>query len=557
MKHLFLNVRLFSIFILAFSSNFLNGQLQYQRSTDSILGHKVVLDKEGHVLSWYKPEIPGRAYSHVSKLASEYLLKKVPTDPKTGLPLYLVTCCFQKNNKNQIIGEEWPHNPACFYAGSVQSFAVQYYQFTGDTRFIELVRGMLDHQLNFGTTPSDFKWPEVPYASSDPFEKIYNGATQWEHEASRGDGLHVIEPDKVGELGISYLKFYEITSDQKYLRAAINCASSLAKNIRDLSHEKSPFIATITEKSPWPFRVNARTGVVVSEYCSNVIEPIRLFDELIRIKDIISLDTAIANDCIKALKLATDWLFSRNGPMHTYIWNAYFEDIPNDPDRTNRNQLTPGEVAKYLIRNPKLSPDIKKDVPALIYWIASVFKTDNLDAIKEQTWCYEPMGSHTARYGAVCAMWYAYTGDTFFKEQAYRFLNVATYMTLSDGYVAVGPTWPGAWFSDGYSDYVRHFMDALAAVPEWAPEGENHMLFSTSIVQSIQYSNSQIDFKVFDNVANVVFRLKSKPKKILINGNQLIGYSAKSQNTWLWEENGQAGVLRISWTGGNSIIIKL
>src|SRR4030042_2919395 len=91
----------------------------------------------------------------------------------------------------------------------------------------------------------------------------------------RGDGLHGIEPDKVGELGIAYLKFYEATGDKKYLGAAINCADALAKHVRKEAN---------TIKSPWPFRVNAKTGVVISEYCAIVIEPIRLLDERLRIQ---------------------------------------------------------------------------------------------------------------------------------------------------------------------------------------------------------------------------------------------------------------------------------
>lgn len=150
------------------------------------------------------------------------------------------------------------------------------------------------------------------------------------------------------------------------------------------------------------------------------------------------------------------------------------------------------------------------------------------------------MGSHTARYGAVCAMWYEVTGDPYYKEQANRFLNVATYMTYSDGYVAVGLNWPGAWFSDGYSDYVRHFMDAIAAVPEWAPEGENHLLSSTSVVTSIRYEKQKIEFSTFDESSQVIMRLNSKPVKVLLNG------KPASVNSWKWEPLKKGGVLRLN-----------
>ena len=524
-------------------------QLANVSSQDSVLVHKLHRDAEGKTLAWFKPEVPGAAYSHVMKLASEFLVNTCPTDEKTGLPLYLVTCCFHKPdlNGNRYVGEDWPHNPACVYAGIVQSLAIDYYTFSGDQRMIDLTAVMLDYQLGHGTTPAGWVWEKVPYASSDPFEKEYQGATRWEAERYRGDGLHVIEPDKVGELGYAYLRFYQVTENKIYLDAAINCANALAKHVRVMPGENSPFIESTTKQSPWPFRVNARTGTIISEYCSNIIEPVKLFDELMRLNERLQLDTATVNSYQRARNIAWNWLYSRGGPMHTYIWNAYFEDIPNDEEQANRTQITPGEVARYLVKNPQADKNIEKDVPALLSWVASVFKTDGYDAIKEQTWCFEPMGSHTARYGSVCALWYEKTGDPHYKEEAFRFLNFASYMTLPDGFVAVGPNWPGAWFSDGYSDYIRHFADALAAVPEWSPRGENHLLRSSSVVQSIFYRNDKIDVVTFDDSGSLKCVLVKKPKQVLIGG-------INAQFSWQSFKHG-GGELTFTYTNSKKIEI--
>ena len=71
------------------------------------------------------------------------------------------------------------------------------------------------------------------------------------------------------------MQFYEVTEEKKYLQAALHCADALAARIRpgDEGH------------SPWPFRVDAKTGAIIrEEYCANVIGPIRLFDELLRLQ---------------------------------------------------------------------------------------------------------------------------------------------------------------------------------------------------------------------------------------------------------------------------------
>jgi hypothetical protein len=546
---------IFVIFILTCSS--LYGQLARISGRDSLCGRPVKRDSKMRILGWYKPEVPGAVYDKVIHLSSEFL-KSMPDEEKTGLPVYLVTCCFegpQFNSSGKIIPQDWPHNPACVYAGAVQSLAIRYRVYSGDNSYLELVRKMLDYELAFGTTPEGWIWPGVPYASADPFTRNYQGATKWEADGMRGDGLHGIEPDKVGELGIAYLQFYEITNDEKYLKAAISCADALATNVREIKADLSPFTPVLQGRSPWPFRVNARTGVVISEYCSNILEPVKLLDELIRIGKRIGLSGEKEELYRKASDMAWNWFFSKAGPMVTFIWNGYFEDIPNDPQMTNRLQITPVETAKYLLLHPEKDKYLESDVPSLVHWVSNAFKTDGLDAIKEQTWCYEPMGSHTARYGSTCAMYYEYSGDEWYKDQAYRFLNVASYMTYDNGVVAVGPNWPSSWFSDGYGDYIRHFIDAMAAIPEWSPAGEDHLLRSSSVVQSISYQPDKISFTTFDSESDIVMRLTSKPLSVSVNDKKVFVSKNLTGNCWTWSPLGNGGVLRLKYSGGNNIVI--
>ncbi len=538
------------------------GQVVDTHSEDSIAGHSAYFDAGHHVLSWYQPEISGAGFDQVIRLASEFMKEGVPIEPRTGEKLYFVTCCFQgphmQDNPDAIDGilpEDWMHNPACVFAGSVHSLALGYRVYSGDETYLDLVRNMLDYQLENGTTPAGWAWERVPYASSDPFERIYQGATRWEADGMRGDGLHGIEPDKVGELGYGYLLFFEITEENKYLEAAIHCADALAEHVRDVLNDASPFALTSTNKSPWPFRLNARTGRILDDYCSNVIEPIKLFDELNRIQDRIQLSPEKIDNYQQARKLAWEWLYSRNGPIISGIWNGYFEDIPNDPTESNRVQITPMETAKYLMKHPEWDPNISKNVPALIHWVNAAFQTDGMDAIKEQTWCYEPMGSHTARYGSACAMWYELSGDPWFKDQARRYLNFATYMTDENGVVRVGPNWPGSWFSDGYGDYIRHFIDALGAVPEWVPGDTDHLVRSSSVVQKITYSSGGINYQTYDASSQEVLRITSKPSRITVDGVPLGKAEDQGKNGWTWKKLKEGGILRITKDRGREVSI--
>ncbi len=556
MKRRFLFIIAYTIIFSIYAQNNNRSELQY----DTLGAHKVIKDKSGKILPWYKPEIPGAAYAHVCKLASEFIKSGTPIEPTTGLPLYMVTCCFegphiksQKAFDAGKTGEDWMHNPAMVYAGMVHSLVMGYRVYTGDESYIKVVKDMLDYQLKHGTTEKGWIWSEVPYASSNPFEKEYYGATKWENDGMRGDGLHGIEPDKVGELGYAYLLFYEVTQDTTYLYAAIKCADALAKNVRDLQGVTGPEVTK--NRSPWPFRVNARNGIIIDEFCSNVVEPVRLLEELIRIKEVISAPSEKVNAWQRARDISWNWLYAKGGPMKTYVWNNYFEDVPNDPLQANRNQVTPLETARHILRHPETDKDINRTVPAIIYWVESAFGTEGMDAIKEQTWCYEPMGSHTARFASICALWYERTGDESFKEKAYRYFNNATYSTDPNGVVRVGPTWPSSWFSDGYGDYVRHFLDGFAAVPEWAPLDQDHVLRSTSAVQNIRYAPAAIDLTTFDQQGEITVRMKTKPSSVTIDGKKL-SEKKGSQNNWSWKALAQGGVLKINYASGNNISIK-
>jgi hypothetical protein len=534
-----------------------------------ICGHKVMYDSDGKVLAWYEPNVPGVGYDKVVHLAAEYIKTGCPIEPNTGLKVYFAHCSILKDKKNieeykaGKTGSNWPHNPAGLYAGMVQSLAVDYRVYSGDESYIDVVRAMLDHQLANGTTPANWAWAKVPFSSSDPCSIKYDGAGILDKRFNKenvanyrfaGDGKGNLEPDKVGELGVGYLKFYEITEEKKYLQAAIECADALAWHVRDVPTE---WYVRVGEplRSPWPFRVNAKTGEIVEEYCANVVEPVRLFDELLRIKDRIGLDKEKAEAYKRARDIAWKWLFFIKGPMKTYIWKGYFEDVFYDGEQITRVNNLPMETARYIIKHPEYDRTFKTDVPALIHWVKSVFGMEDLPAIREQSGTWFPMGSHTSRYGSVCALWYEKTGDEWFKNEAYQYLNFATYVAEEDGIVRVGPFWGSeVWFSDGYSDYIKHYMEALGAIPEWAPAGEDHLLRSTSVVQKISYNQDKIEYKTFDDAATEVLRITAKPKSVAVNGKTISEAKDLQNDGWVWQPLDKGGVLRINHNGGEVVI---
>jgi hypothetical protein len=499
--------------------------------------HAVVLDSQSKLLAWYQPD-RNLGYDRVLRLGWDFIEHKVPNDTRTGtgLKIYLIDAVYDGKT---LQGTYWQHNPAMVYAAMVDSL-VGWYPYSGDEEAIQVVRGMLDYQLAHGTTPEGWEWPKVPFATSCGDQREYGRCVQdMPHEFYGG-----IETDKVGELGTGYALFYKLTGDRKYLDAAVSCAQALARHVRGGN----------AEHTPWPFRVDARTGVTLAqeEYGGNIAGPLRLFDELIRLN---AGDVAAYRS---ARETARKWVVDYPLNRDSHAWNkwvGYFEDIPHQTEDVN--QLTPMIMAYYILTRDDpadVDPQWVGHIGRLLDWVRIKLGRGpffGAQAIDEQTTpdasfgcCSRAgQGDHTARWAAINALFYARTRDGQAREDAFRSLNYATYFAGSDGRIACcGVDYHDSyWFSDGYADYLRHFQWAMGAVPEFAPMHADHILHSTSVVQKVKYGDGSIQYRAFDADATEVLRLSFKPARVKAGGVAL----AERQDT------GGAGYFLQDLTGGD------
>ena len=86
------------------------------------------------------------------------------------------------------------------------------------------------------------------------------------------------------------------------------------------------------------------------------------------------------------------------------------------------------------------------------------------------------------------------------------------------GQIIDGPNVNLVWFTDGYGDYVRHFMRGMGAVPEWAPDNQSHLTRSTSVVTAVNYSASEITYTTADPDATEVLKLGFTPVEVTADG---------------------------------------
>ena len=461
----------------------------------SINTHEIILDKQEKLEAW-------TSYDRVVRLAMNFI-KECPAEPSNKLPWYLQYSCFWTDPLRPTL---WPDNPAGKFAWATTTL-LKYYPYSGDASFISIVKTMLERLWEY-RTPEYFAWPDTPYASAYPGTGVYFGA--------RADGEYATEPDKVAQVGRAFVDFYEMTGDKKYLKMGARCAEVLAGRIRpgDETH------------SPWPFRVDVRSGDVIEEYTAHMIPAVRLFDELSRLEvgDYRSLRNQV-------------WGWIEKYPLKNNIWKGHFEDIRLDPNNENRDQLSALETARYILQNKEQFPRWEETARGLIDWVKDTLGAASFFgsiAVHEQKFCFFPMGSHTARFANISALYAEHTKDSSYHEQAKRSFNWATYMAEENGTVTVGIDRPDyynqCWFTDGYFDYVPHFIDGMACMPDLAPADSDHLLQSTSVIQDIIYLPFQISYRTFDTAGVQKLRLSFQPVQIIADGQQLKQYKTLEAN---------------------------
>jgi hypothetical protein len=230
--------------------------------------------------------------------------------------------------------------------------------------------------------------------------------------------------------------------------------------------------------------------------------------------ELIELNHGKVNKYRESYEVLAAWL--KRYPLRTNKWGPFFEDIQTaDYSDTEINADT---MALYILDHPDWDPHWKQQADGILQWSYATFQNHEFDkwgvtAINEQTVYRVPGNSHTSRHASAELRYCEQTSDCSTKQDAIHRLNWATYTVDADG----KNFYPrdDIWLTDGYGDYVRHYLHAMAAAPELAPDNQNHLLRTSSVVSSIKYGPKQIQYTKFDKASTELFKLSAgKPKSV-------------------------------------------
>jgi hypothetical protein len=469
-------------------------------------GHEVILDNQGKILPWSVPD--QNAYDHFLRLRWDFIKTKVPDcpgpAPRSSYPQYYFYCAFWDRN-GKLEPDTWMNDVAEKIPNWFES-ARLYYAYTGDATVMTIVKKLMDYTIAHGTSPSTFAWPNFPYTTTNAGDLEFRGFTSGKRFV-----LHETQVGYAGDMGMVYYRMYLYSNDRKYLTAALNVANTLAAKVRT---------GTATQ-SVWPDRVVMDTGKVTAEYGAHWAGCYMLLDQLIKAA---TGDVAAYRN---ARTKVQDFLLQY--PLKTGYWADGHTDADVNSN-TYKSNTAASNFNLALYDYPELDPHWRTTVPTLIKWTEDNFVFRGApgepgtqwgaNIVGEQDSFLFKMDYQTARYAAQCARWYALSHDEAYKEKAYRSLNWVTYCNSPDGQGNESPLSKNIsnWWSDLYGECPRMFYQAFAGVPEWAPSGQDHILYSETVLKDVSYGAKKVQYTATQKTGTDYLRLTFRPNHITLAG---------------------------------------
>ncbi|MDX2019501.1 MAG: hypothetical protein SF187_04620 [Deltaproteobacteria bacterium] len=527
---------------------------------DQVLGyHRIRTDAHGMILPWASDD-PATAYDHVVRLVWGFW-DNMAVD-RNGLPYYMNHQVWRPrlDDHRGIGGDQ--------IQMALSSWALLY-QYMGNfenrahDRIVENMKFMADWYLSHSLSPASAEWPNIPY----PYNTlIYSGV--YDGDMVIGHGF--TQPDKAGSLGAELVTLYKITGNERYLQAAVDIADTLAKHTH----------AGDQDHSPLPFKVHAVSGKLGqlapakgqsepqhSSYTSNWSGTLELWSALLQLRAEQQRESALmatghstqtvemGDEKVAAYKqaFATVLAWMKAYPCKTNKWGPFFEDVWGWSD-TQINAVT---FADYIMNHTDQFENWRTDVGNILHWVQTTLPNNQWQrygvvAINEQTAYRQPGNSHTSRQAAAELRYAELSGNPGGKALAIRRLNWATYMVDTDG----KNFYPrdDVWLTDGYGDYVRHYLRAMAAAPELAPIDQDHILRSSSVITQVRYTATSLHYRSYDTAATETIRMAAPPQRVWMGDQdqpskgQTLMRTSQGPDGWSWASLAAGGVLTVRHT---------
>ncbi len=327
---------------------------------------------------------------------------------------------------------------------------LKYYDLRGgaEPAYLKTACSMGDYLVHETLTPSGGRYPAFTRSTGrrDRFPQPADAGSQ-------ADRPYEIEPDKGGIAGYALVRLFEATGVQKYLDQGLHNARVLAANQR----------AGDAASSPWPFRVDHRSGEGRGPISGNMSYILRLYD-LLAERGYREFDGPRA--------ALFEWIKGHQIPSAAAdgaLFAQFFEDHDTP---TNRSSWAPLNLARYLLeKQAQLDPQWLDGAATLIEFVRRNFthREFGVTVCHEQDEDHSAWGGVNSTYGAVLALYAKATGSWVAAREARQALDFTLYLIDAQG-CPRDVHWnaaPIGWQEDAHTDVIHNYVDALRAFPQW------------------------------------------------------------------------------------------
>jgi hypothetical protein len=460
------------------------------RGASEIGYHEVKVDRSLKIVPWYGSN-PCQAYDHI--IGNVWNFWITMRKDSSGVPYYLQHQVWKpdRDDPRGLGGDQ--------FNMALSSWNLLY-GYLGDPAVRANMLLLANHWMDHGLAAEGEMWGGLPY----PYNLTM---VPGNYDGDMRAGAGFLQPDKAASFGAELVMLYKATGERRYLERAISIADRLVRYVKPGDEANSP----------WPFRVNARTGEIPEErndhdhlvyrasYTTNWTGALRLFD------DLAAMNQGHAEKYRATSGLVSSWL--KAYPLKNNRWGPFFEDVSTkDYSDTEINADT---LAYYILEHPEWDPQWRSMARGILDWSYATFANHEADkwgvvVINEQTQYPVPGQSHTSRHASVELRYAERTGDWSRRDASLRQLAWATYWVADNGMNRYPRD--DIWLTDGYGDFVRHYLRSMASDPELAPDDQDHLLRTSSVIRSISYGNAEIAYEKFDAESDEMFKLgRSRP----------------------------------------------
>ncbi len=384
-----------------------------------------------------------------------------------------------------------------------------YYQYSGDPIAFLYIPLAVDYILDYGLTDARADWPSFPISTP-----------------TRGKAYGKCDPtgrnqlDLCAIVGIEVLRAHKLTGNPRYLQMASHWGDVFAAKCQFTQADMPPWNRYVDPSVVgWSDVLTGTTSIIVD-----------FLDDLIQIGYRGKGDTIL-----KARNAGRRFLNEQMLPAWWVddTWGRTYWDWDN-PMMCGMVSMCADHFMKYPEAYPNWRNDLR-NVLSLV-WNRNCAAPGSCGDVYSGAWAFPESsvccgtslsynqytaGPTLIRYGALAHSEWA-------SEIGRRMMLMATYDSLPNGVVKDGlfgdQVATAEWSNLAHPWPLCQVLEAIAWLPEqFAPNRENHVVRSSSVVQKVLYEKGRITYTTYDSPPAVqeVIRLAFRPTFIQADGRRL------------------------------------